>query len=327
MPCLMEMGKLRWFSNTSRCEKKMGIWRSDASICFGMTKRMKPCCVGVHGSVARIVRSSGDSGSGMASTGGGREETLADVMANIFSSMADAMSLQNAQQVAPTGAHVFLQNLEYHPAGSDVPLLHDVSMCLEPNTLGLIYGCSGGGKSTLLNILAGLARESSGKISFGGPVGETCDSIVRMKDAGLVFQFPERHFLGDTLAEELTASWPSGTPEAMYAQQILNQRTHRVLAAVGLQHIPFDTKLEHLSGGYKRRVALAVQLVRQPKLLLLDEPLAGLDWKARHDLVGVLASLRSECTVLVVSHDLGEINPLVDSSWRMHRGGRLTSAD
>ena len=90
-----------------------------------------------------------------------------------------------------------------------------------------------------------------------------------------------------------------------------------------MRQIGMETPLATLSGGYKRRVALAVQLIRQPRLLLLDEPLAGLDWKARHELVGVLDKVRAECTVLVVSHDLGEVQRLVRDSWRMKKGGRL----
>jgi energy-coupling factor transporter ATP-binding protein EcfA2 len=144
-----------------------------------------------------------------------------------------------------------------------------------------------------------------------------------MKEAGLVFQFPERHFLGETLQEELTFSWPTTGPSAMAVQHMLTTRTYQVLDSVGLRHIPLDTPLDQLSGGYKRRVALAVQLVRQPRLLLLDEPLAGLDWRARHDLVAVLKSLCDECTVVVVSHDLGELASLVQSSHRMLKGGSL----
>lgn len=251
-------------------------------------------------------------------------ESLADVMSNIFSSLADMAGATQSNQQAPVGAHVWVKGVGFHPPGSDAPLLEGVDMNIQPNTLGLVYGCSGGGKSTLLTLLAGLSQQTNGTISFTGPGGPPCDSTGRMKDAGLVFQFPERHFLGDTLAEELTVAWPMSGPNAAYAQHLLSQRTERVMDAVGLRGISLDTKLEHLSGGYKRRVSLAVQLVRQPKLLLLDEPLAGLDWRARHDLVGVLSSLRRECTVLVVSHDLGEISTLVDASWRMHRGGTLS---
>jgi energy-coupling factor transporter ATP-binding protein EcfA2 len=74
-------------------------------------------------------------------------------------------------------------------------------------------------------------------------------------------------------------------------------------------------------------VALAVQLARRPRLLLLDEPLAGLDWRTRGELVALLAALKRECTVLVVSHDLRELAPLVDAAWEMRPGGRLGAAD
>lgn len=247
--------------------------------------------------------------------GGG--ETFADVMNTIFSSLSGMQAVER-----PCGAHVCMNSVSYHPASSDVPLLRDVTMDIEPNTLGLVYGCSGGGKSTLLHVLAGLSRETSGAVSFQGPSGVPLDSTSRMQEAGMVFQFPERHFLGKTLQEELTVTWPVG-PDAAAMQPARVAKTYQVLDAVGLRHIPLDTPLDHLSGGYKRRVALAVQLIRQPRLLLLDEPLAGLDWKARHDLVAVLDSLRRECTVLVVSHDLGELQSLVHQQYRMHKGGFL----
>lgn len=248
----------------------------------------------------------------------GGEETFADVLNNIFNSLA------NSAGQGPRGAHVCMDAVSYHPASSDVPLLQDVSMEIEPNTLSLVYGCSGGGKSTLLHILAGLSQETSGRVRFQGPRGPTIDSTSRMHETGLVFQFPERHFIGETLQDELTIAWPVHGPSALALQQVLTARTYKVLDAVGLRHIPLDTPLDHLSGGYKRRVALAVQLIRQPRLLLLDEPLAGLDWKARHDLVSVLDTLCKECTVLVVSHDLGEVQSLVNSQYRMHKGGILT---
>jgi energy-coupling factor transporter ATP-binding protein EcfA2 len=97
----------------------------------------------------------------------------------------------------------------------------------------------------------------------------------------------------------------------------------QVMQAVGLTDIPLHIPPTALSGGQQRRLALAIQLVRQPSLLLLDEPLAGLDWKARAEVVQLLSAIKKECTLLVVSHDLREIEPLVDVAWKMQMGGQL----
>lgn len=261
-------------------------------------------------------------------------ESFADVMANIMNALS---TLQQQQQpssqglppgVTSPGSNLWTSNLCYHPPGSPVPLLTNISLHLQPNSLGLVFGRSGAGKSTLLQLLAGLVEPTSGNISFSGPLDLSNTSGLpaqqRTQRAGIVFQFPERHFVGGTLAEELTAGWPPGdTAEGLFARQALAARASRVLSAVGLDSFPITTRLSALSDGYKRRVALAVQLVRRPELLLLDEPLAGLDWKTRGELVRLLEALKSECTVLVVSHDLRELAPLADASWRMQPGGVL----
>jgi energy-coupling factor transport system ATP-binding protein len=254
----------------------------------------------------------------------GNTETFADVMANIFSAFGAA---QNSTQDGRTGANLNIAGVNFHPPGSPLPLLTDITLQLPPNNLGIVFGRSGAGKSTLLQVLAGLVDQTAGSISFAGPLlpGDPgLASQQRMELAGLVFQFPERHFVGVTLAEELTAGWPGlDTPAGMAVRQSLTARTFEVLAAVGLNTLPLDSPVAPLSDGYKRRVALAVQLIRRPKLLLLDEPLAGLDWRTRGELVRLLAGLKQECTLLVVSHDLRELAALADVSWRMRTGGTL----
>ncbi|KAL3130860.1 hypothetical protein ABBQ38_000189 [Trebouxia sp. C0009 RCD-2024] len=233
--------------------------------------------------------------------------------------------LKDMSQAVPSGSSLTVDNLSYHPAGSPVPLLTDLSLQLPANQLGLIYGRSGAGKTTLLQLLAGLTEGSSGRIRLGpggttDPMGMTPQELA--KQCGLVFQFPERYFLGGTLQDEIVFGWPFNE----YERQAYAVQAHRVLEAVGLKQIPVATPLQQLSGGYKRRVALAVQLVRRPAVLLLDEPLAGLDWKARMEVAETLKLLKKECTILVVSHDLRELSPLVDKAWKMQPGGRLEAS-
>ncbi|KAK9090085.1 hypothetical protein Sjap_023262 [Stephania japonica] len=193
-------------------------------------------------------------------------------------------------------------------------------------SFGLIFGRSGSGKTTLLQLLAGLSSPSSGSIEIQryGSDGKPTQSpeLLRPERVGIVFQFPERYFLAQTVLEEVTFGWPRQRGSIELKQQ-LTFRLQAAINSVGLNGIPLDKDPKTLSGGYKRRLALAIQLMQVPDLLLLDEPLAGLDWKARADVVKLLKHLKKEVTLLVVSHDLKELAPLVDQSWRMDMGGFL----
>jgi energy-coupling factor transport system ATP-binding protein len=87
-----------------------------------------------------------------------------------------------------------------------------------------------------------------------------------------------------------------------------------------LADIPLQTSPHALSGGQQRRLALAVQLIRQPHLLLLDEPTAGLDWSMRRQLVGLLDRLKQDWTLLIVTHDAGDLLAIADKCWQIDRG-------
>jgi len=262
-----------------------------------------------------------------------------------------------AAQQSQSGPALHVANMVYQPPGTAAPLLDDVSMVLQPNQMGLIYGRSGSGKTSLLKIVAGLAQHNSGRVVVGAasqPVPQAVDPAVlsgngaapgmtattsptagqkaegmgagdRAQAAGMVFQFPERHFLGSTIQEELVFGWPNRPDDGM-ARLALTMRTRAVLEAVGMQQVDMLASPASLSDGYKRRLALAVQLIRGPAVLLLDEPLAGLDWRARADVADLLGKLKQECTVLVVSHDLHELEQQVDTAWEMKSGGRLVPA-
>jgi energy-coupling factor transport system ATP-binding protein len=200
-----------------------------------------------------------------------------------------------------------LKHLSYHPPASDRSILTDLNLELAPQQLGLIIGPSGSGKSTLLEILAGMATGTSGGVYWRDKVLNT---ELLQQLGGLVFQFPERHFCTNSVLEELRLGHP----------ELGAERVEGALSSVGLAEIPLQTSPHALSGGQQRRLALAVQLIRQPHLLLLDEPTAGLDWSMRQQLVALLARLKQEWTLLIVTHDAGDLLAIADKCWQIDRG-------
>ena len=200
-----------------------------------------------------------------------------------------------------------IQNLSYHPPATPNAILQNISFELKDRQLGLMVGPSGSGKSTLLEILAGFVEWSSGGIYWKSQE-LTPDHLQQI--CGLVFQFPERHFCGSTILEELRLGHID----------LDGDRSQGALSSVGLSHLNPNTSPQSLSGGQQRRLALAVQLIRQPSLLLLDEPTAGLDWSMRKQILGILQDLKKDWTILVVTHDPEELDSMADQTWAIAQG-------
>jgi len=202
-----------------------------------------------------------------------------------------------------------LRSLRYHPATTPAALLNGVELRLEPGRPALVAGQSGSGKTTLLELICGLADPDGGAILWEG---QALNARQRRGLCGLVFQFPERHFLGLTVGQELKLG----------QRRLASERVEQVLTRVGLQGVSLQQPPERLSGGQQRRLALAVQLLRDPPVLLLDEPTAGLDWSVREEVLQLLQQLARDRVLLVVTHEPELFKGWVEEGWRL-QGGAL----
>ena len=198
-----------------------------------------------------------------------------------------------------------LEALHYSPATAADPVLRGVSLQARNGQPVLIAGASGSGKTSLLEVISGLAGSQHGDIRWQG---ETVNRRQRRWLCGIVFQFPERHFLGLTIQQELKL----GQKRLGWEQQ------QSVLKRVGLVNVDLSTPPERLSGGQQRRLALAVQLLRGAEVLLLDEPTAGLDWSVRREVLQLMSDLAEERILIVVTHE-----PELFDGWRCDRHALL----
>ena len=207
-----------------------------------------------------------------------------------------------------------LDALRYHAATTPEPVLRGASLRIEPGQIALVAGRSGSGKSTLLELICGLADPSQGVIRWHG---KAINARQRRWLCGLVFQFPERHFLGLTVGQELRLG----------QRRLPCEKAEAVLHQVGLSGLSFQQAPEELSGGQQRRLAMAVQLLRDPKVLLMDEPTAGLDWSVRSEIIELIGQLSRDRIVLIVTHEpeLFELLTQPDQRWTL-RDGQLQPA-
>ncbi len=183
-----------------------------------------------------------------------------------------------------------IKNIYYHPPTSETPIINNLCLKSKYGEITLIKGSSGSGKTTLVEIISGLSSCQKGEITW---FNKKLNARQRRWLCGLVFQFPERYFLGLSIAQELKLGHKKLTTEEQIS----------TLKKVGLEKLDLKQSPESLSGGQQRRLAIAVQLIREPKVLLLDEPTAGLDWSVRDGIIKLLSKLKDKQTVLIVTHE------------------------
>lgn len=201
--------------------------------------------------------------------------------------------------------------------------LKDVSFEIEQGQFVGIIGHTGSGKSTLIQHLNGLVKATSGKILYEGQniYEEGYDMKKLRSQAGLVFQYPEYQlFEADVLSDVCFGPKNQGL-----SREECEKCAREALALVGFPEKYYSQSPFELSGGQKRRVAIAGILAMHPRVLVLDEPTAGLDPKGRDEILDQIQHLHRETgmTVILVSHSMEDIANYVDRIIVMNRGEKM----
>ncbi|MBE5039861.1 energy-coupling factor transporter ATPase [Ructibacterium gallinarum] len=198
--------------------------------------------------------------------------------------------------------------------------LEDINLEIsEGEFIGLI-GHTGSGKSTLIQLLNGLLKPTSGTISIGGRVlGQKGTDMRALRfDVGLVMQYPEYQLFEETVAKDIAF----GPSNMGLDPKEIEERVAFAANMVGLKKELLSKSPFDLSGGQKRRAAIAGVLAMEPKVLILDEPTAGLDPAGRDEILFKIKDMheRMNMTVILVSHSMEDIAKLADRILVMNHG-------
>lgn len=191
--------------------------------------------------------------------------------------------------------------------------IDDVSLSIEKGEFVGLIGHTGSGKSTLIQHLNGLMKPTSGEIYIDGKNIAAKDVKLQeiRQSVGLVFQYPEYQLFEETIERDIAF----GPKNQGLSDEEVTKRVKEAMDAVGLDYDELkDNSPFELSGGQKRRVAIAGVLAMQPKLLILDEPTAGLDPAGRDEILGEIKDIfkKREITIIVVSHSMEDMAEVAD---------------
>lgn len=211
--------------------------------------------------------------------------------------------------------------------GEDTPMavaaLKDITLKIPDGQFIGLIGHTGSGKSTLVQHLNGLVKPTSGEIYYNGEDIHASDydkKKLRSK-VGLVFQYPEHQLFEVDVFSDVCF----GPKNLGLSKKEAELRAYEALRQVGLEKEYFYQSPFDLSGGQKRRVAIAGVLAMKPEVLILDEPTAGLDPKGRHEILDQISTLRKETgiTILLVSHSMEDVAEYVERIIVMNQGSIL----
>lgn len=235
---------------------------------------------------------------GTAVTGGGMQDRKIQKESN---------GQSNAQQAMTDGLVLDQVSYEYSPKTIYAyQALHQVSLTIAQGEFVAIIGHTGSGKSTLIQQFNGLLQPTEGHIYYKGKdIYEKDYKRAQLRGkVGLVFQYPEYQLFAETVLEDVSF----GPKNLGLPLLEIQQRAFQAIAAVGLEDTIYDMSPFELSGGQKRRVAIAGVLAMQPEMLVLDEPVAGLDPAGRRELLDMLKKLNEDgMTIVLVSHNMEDV--------------------
>lgn len=212
-----------------------------------------------------------------------------------------------------------------HIYAEDTPFsflaLDDISTSIKKGVMTAIIGHTGSGKSTLVQHLNGLLLPSSGKVTvdeFSITKDEKPALLKPLrKKTGLVFQFPEYQLFEETIEKDIIF----GPINFGVDEKTAKENAKKALKAVGLDETYLERSPFDLSGGQKRRVAIAGILVMEPEILVLDEPTAGLDPKGTKEMMMLFKHLNQQgVTILLVTHDMNQVLGYCDEAIVMSEG-------
>jgi len=211
--------------------------------------------------------------------------------------------------------HSYSEGTAYH-----VQALKDINLKIEDGEFIGIIGHTGSGKSTLIQHMNGLIKATSGGIYFNGQ--DIYDEDFNMKElrskVGLVFQYPEHQLFETTIFDDVCF----GPKNLGLDKKTVELRAYEALKSVNFPDELFYQPPFDLSGGQKRRVAIAGVLAMKPEVLILDEPTAGLDPAGRDEILGLVSQMHKELgiTIILVSHSMEDVAKYVDRIIVMNQG-------
>ena len=208
-----------------------------------------------------------------------------------------------------------VKNLTYiYSAGTpfEHKALDDISFSVEPGEFIGIIGHTGSGKSTLMQQLNGLLKPTSGTVLLDGQDIWSDKKLTRQARfrVGLVFQYPEYQLFEETVYKDIAF----GPKNMGLSAEEVDRRVREAAGFVGLTEQQLEVSPFDLSGGQKRRVAIAGVIAMEPEVLILDEPTAGLDPVGRSEILGNIQSYRKakNATIMMVSHSMEDVARLTD---------------